>query len=1251
MAMKAYRASMRIGFWLFASGTLAGLWPMPADGATIYVNQYAAVSGSGASWADATTNLQEALAMAVSNDQIWVAQGTYYPGTNYNDKFQLKPDVGLYGGFAGNEASLDRQKWQKFVTTLSGEIGLATNSDNSRHVVWAVNATNAVIDGFVVTRGHSGSGHISGLASEPGSGLYVQNTPVTVRQCSFTANAAKEGGAIALLNAGATLIRSCRFGANRGDGGGGAIHSRNAAPVVENCVFYDNIAVAGPGGAVSVTSNMTARIRHCSFIGNTASSYGGALYVNNRGTAIVKNSIFWNGNATGDQGGGIHSRQGTTNAAATLVDVRCSDIKGGFVATNANTYAATNITDDPLFMDEAGRDLHLTNSSPCVDVGDAADTVTPDFDGVSRPTGAGVDMGAYEYSTEIPGVVSPVSGFAGTGGGGRITLQWTNPLSTNFSGVLVLLSPTNVTPAGVPGDGILYAPDDFVGNHRVLYSGPGTDAAPGHTSQMVISNLPPAVAYTHLVYAFDRQTNYSASSSAATTTLGLPGPVAGAAALGGDARMEVQWNNSTNTESRGVLVLRQRGAVCTGEPQQTRAYHAGDTISGELVVYAGAGSNAVPGEVSGFMDTGLANGSTYYYRLFAYDSGPNYSEGVDCSAATMALKNITNVTARPLDHYINFRWTNSTEIDIQGVLILRGVSNFASALPVDGSAYAAGEMLGGSEVVYSAAPSNTTPGARSGWNDPAWFSSQVTRYYTFYAYDSARTYARPVVEVPATTLADTTAPDSVEGLTAFPACGYITLTWINPGDMDFRGLLVVRDTRPVTWRPSQGAVYTPGTSVGPVYVVYAGPGNSGAIPGIANDAMDVQSIEDGASYYYRVFVFDEEKNYSSGADALAEAPRPIPMYVKADAAGANNGTTWSNAFTSLQVAVTNWTEGRQIWVAEGVYYPSVGADQFASFTMKANMAIYGGFAGDETSPLGRQWKEHPTYLSGDIGVRGDASDNSDQIVSAPASASGARLDGVIIEQGNGGAVGAGIHIAAPMLVQNCIIQTNSGQTGGMHVELAKAMVRNTVFRGNHGTYRGGALQVYGGAGQDPVFENCLFYDNTQSAAGGAVAVSFGPCVFRNCAFASNSAPNGSCAYVSNYGEPMFYNCILWDSGSQGSGLWANPWDGVYESGALYLYRCLMREDFVPPDPPHFGGSYLGARENCIIGQNPLFVSETGRNYHLQPASPAVDKALSAYTSTDDLDGNIRPGGLAEDIGPYEIPGGRPLTPGFILIVK
>ena len=60
------------------------------------------------------------------------------------------------------------------------------------------------------------------------------------------------------------------------------------------------------------------------------------------------------------------------------------------------SYAGGNRTSDPLFVDYAGRNLHLSAGSPAIDYALPAFSPGDDFDGRQRPRGAAPDVGAYE---------------------------------------------------------------------------------------------------------------------------------------------------------------------------------------------------------------------------------------------------------------------------------------------------------------------------------------------------------------------------------------------------------------------------------------------------------------------------------------------------------------------------------------------------------------------------------------------------------------------------------------------------------------------------------------------------------------------------------------------------------------------------------------------------------------------------------------------------------------------------------------
>src|SRR5512143_2480360 len=124
------------------------------------------------------------------------------------------------------------------------------------------------------------------------------------------------------------------------------------------------------------------------------------------------------------------------------------------------------------------------------------------------------------------------------------------------------------------------------------------------------------------------------------------------------------------------------------------------------------------------------------------------------------------------------------------------------------------------------------------------------------------------------------------------------------------------------------------------------------------------------------------------------------IYVNSVASGANNGTSWTDAYQSLQTALSHATSGKQIWVAKGTYKPSAGSQRAKSFALKDGVAIFGGFSGVETKLKQRRPSANRTILSGNIGIVGKRGDNSYHVVVAMAVSSSAVLDGFWISDGN-----------------------------------------------------------------------------------------------------------------------------------------------------------------------------------------------------------------------------------------------------------
>src|SRR5690242_1089885 len=115
-------------------------------------------------------------------------------------------------------------------------------------------------------------------------------------------------------------------------------------------------------------------------------------------------------------------------------------------------------------------------------------------------------------------------------------------------------------------------------------------------------------------------------------------------------------------------------------------------------------------------------------------------------------------------------------------------------------------------------------------------------------------------------------------------------------------------------------------------------------------------------------------------------------YVNANASGANTGTSWTDAFTTLTDGITASTVGDEIWVAQGVYKPTTTTTRTISFNIPSGVALYGGFNGTETQLSQRNVDTYTSTLSGDIGTTGNVNDNTYHVVKINNASVSTRLD-------------------------------------------------------------------------------------------------------------------------------------------------------------------------------------------------------------------------------------------------------------------
>lgn len=96
------------------------------------------------------------------------------------------------------------------------------------------------------------------------------------------------------------------------------------------------------------------------------------------------------------------------------------------------------------------------------------------------------------------------------------------------------------------------------------------------------------------------------------------------------------------------------------------------------------------------------------------------------------------------------------------------------------------------------------------------------------------------------------------------------------------------------------------------------------------------------------------------------------IYVDADAVGANDGSSWADAFNYLQDALVTASAGDEIRVAQGIYKPDQGTgiipnDSTATFQLINSVTLKGGYAGlGILDPNERDNAMYETILTGDL---------------------------------------------------------------------------------------------------------------------------------------------------------------------------------------------------------------------------------------------------------------------------------------------
>ncbi|QRR00753.1 T9SS type A sorting domain-containing protein [Dyadobacter sandarakinus] len=251
------------------------------------------------------------------------------------------------------------------------------------------------------------------------------------------------------------------------------------------------------------------------------------------------------------------------------------------------------------------------------------------------------------------------------------------------------------------------------------------------------------------------------------------------------------------------------------------------------------------------------------------------------------------------------------------------------------------------------------------------------------------------------------------------------------------------------------------------------------------------------------------------------------IYVNPAAGGNGSGSSWGNAYTKLAPALAAAVAGDEIWVKKGVYKPSIAFDingngtleaQEVTFRIRSGIAVYGGFAGNETLRSQRNYLANLTILSGDID-NNDSNVDGNNIAENTGNIQGANAFHVVYTRNVDAAARLDGFIVTAGRAKSSGVSTDANQDGGgwynhlgSPANASSPTIANTTFRGNYAESEGGALfsTALAGGTVASVISNCKFISNKSNVAGGAVnmgsfsAGNYQP-QFRKCEFVQNEA--------------------------------------------------------------------------------------------------------------------------------------------------
>ena len=295
-------------------------------------------------------------------------------------------------------------------------------------------------------------------------------------------------------------------------------------------------------------------------------------------------------------------------------------------------------------------------------------------------------------------------------------------------------------------------------------------------------------------------------------------------------------------------------------------------------------------------------------------------------------------------------------------------------------------------------------------------------------------------------------------------------------------------------------------------------------------------------------------------DYIDEEERCI-RYVDWDSGAGICGQGWEDAFTRLQDGIDSaWTAAQilgycEVWVADGTYRSYEG-DPGDTIRLRGDVAVFGGFVGNETELESRDVVANETIIDGRAQ---DGSGASYHVVTGMGTST---LDGFTITGGKADGDppnhrGGGIYTGSvAVTVRNCTVAENLATLGGgVFAWDSSPAIVDTVIRNNSATMGGGLYILNGTATVDSV----VVTENTAAEDGGGVYLdeSLGTCQpsLHGLTVTGNTAGGGGGGVYNHGCAPSFAGSVVSynAAGLDGGGL-AGFRGSTYAAGTYFIWN-------------------------------------------------------------------------------------------------